>query len=457
MPDRTGSEDRRRLTVVLVAASLGMFIVQLDFLAFNVALPVMAREMGTTVHTMQWIVSGYQMAFAALLIAGGRIGDIFGRRKTLMSGLALFSLSAVVAGVSDTPALIIGFRACMGASAALIYPVAVPVIANAFHGAGQGRAIGIAYGVAGMGCAVGPIVGGAFTELLSWRWVFFAMVPLAMTALVLVRMAVEESRDESAPRKIDVLGVITVSVGIALATYATNRGPDWGWLALPTLVLFGAGLALLGMFLMVEHRATWPLVDLKLFRNPGFTNIGIVLVVFVATIYLQQVENLTPMKTGLVFIGPAVGTSLGGILAGRLAGRLSPTWILAGANLIGGVGAIWLGFSESLPGYAIAFAIAGLGFGTGWAYASVGTQAVVNPKRAGEASGVTLTVLVGMAGVAIVVVSTIVRLLEQGGYSHAEALRDMDLGVGALAIGAAVVVALLAREVQPKGGAAAGD
>lgn len=221
--DRTG-HDPRRLRRVLVGVSLAMFLVDLDFFALNLALPSMARDLHATTTDMQWVISGYMLTGGALLIAGGRIGDILGRRRMLLTGIAIFALASLACGLAPAKEVVFGFRVIQGVGAAILFPVSVAVITNAFPEQRRAAAIGDVYGLAAIGTAVGPFVGGAISQHLGWRWVFLFNLPFAILAFALVSGAVVESRDQTAPRRIDFPGLAAVAGGVGAITLAVDRG-----------------------------------------------------------------------------------------------------------------------------------------------------------------------------------------------------------------------------------------
>jgi MFS family permease len=375
-------------------------------------------------------------------------------------------VAAVICGLAPSAGVVIAFRIVQGAGGALIFPLAIAVLTNQFPARRRGEAIGIAYGIAAFGSALGPFVGGGLTEALSWRWVFFAMVPLAAAAFWLVLANVSESRDETVPRHLDLPGVITVSLGIASVTFAVDRAQTWGWLAGRTLTIFGVGVALLLLFALIERRVRWPLVQLSLFRNKAFdlvvggctiANVAFVVMVYAATIYLQEVRDLSPFVAGVVFLAPSIGAGIGGPLAGRL-GRFPSRWVMAAANGIGGLGLLGLALvgDDAWVLYVVMFAIAGIGLGTGWAFASVGTQAVVSKERAGEASGVTLTLVIGVAGMAVAVAASVLREFAENGTSAADGIELVLIVVAGLALASAALLPALGRPREPVGEARPG-
>ena len=200
------------------------------------------------------------------------------------------------------------------------------VLTNAFPSVRASHAIGLAYGIAGLGNAAGPLIGGLLTETVGWRWIFWLNVPLTLVVLAIGARSITESCDETAPRRIDVTGLALITVGIGLFTLTFDRAPSWGWLSAPTVIGSAGSLVALAVFVVVEKRVRWPLVDLSLVQNPRFTvlviagtiaNIAYGVTIFLSTMYLQEVRGLDPLTAGLVFLGPSAGAALGGVLAGR--------------------------------------------------------------------------------------------------------------------------------------------
>lgn len=217
--------DERRLRLVLVAVGLSQICVTLDYWSLSVALPPMSHDFHVSTTDLQWAISAYVLAFAAALIAAGRLADIFGRRRMLLGGTALFGLASAVCGFSGSVGMLVGARVVQGVGAAALFPASMAVLVDAFPGERQARAIGIIVGISGIGMALGPFVGGVLTETLSWRWIFFVNVPVAAGAIALVTSIVRESRDETASRHVDVAGLVAISAGIVALTLAIDRGP----------------------------------------------------------------------------------------------------------------------------------------------------------------------------------------------------------------------------------------
>ncbi|WP_082964036.1 MFS transporter [Mycobacterium sp. 852002-51961_SCH5331710] len=444
------SVEKSRSGWTLAAVALALFCVQIDYFAMNLAVPRMAVEFGSSATDLQWIVSVYMLALGAFMVPAGRIGDIVGRRRTLLTGVALFGAASVACAVAPTLGVLIAFRVAQGLGAALIFPVSVSVLTNAYGVARAGRSIGLAYGIAALGNAAGPLVGGLLTDTVGWRWIFWLNVPLAAASLAIGARVVTESFDESAPRRIDTAGLALISVGIGLFTLTFDRAPGWGWLSVSTVAAFAGSLLALAAFVVVETRVRWPLVDLSLVRNARFTilvvagavaNIAYAVTIFLSTVFLQTVRGLDPLTAGLAFLGPSAGAAIGGVLAGRVGTRRSPAAVMGATTVAAALGLGAVALSRDWAPYLVALSVCGLSLGLVYAFTTVATQAVVRPARAGEAAGVTLTVLVSLAGVGVAVASTVLEMLQRNGTPAAEAI-DTILAVLAVALLAAGAVVL---------------
>jgi len=433
---------------------MALFCVQIDYFAMNLALPRMAFDLNSTAADLQWVISVYMLALGSFMVPAGRIGDIFGRRRALLAGIVLFGLSSALCALAPSATLLVAFRAVQGIGAALIFPVSVSVLTNAFPSVRASHAIGLAYGIAGLGNAAGPLIGGLLTETVGWRWIFWLNVPLTLIALAIGAWSITESFDETVPRRIDVTGLALITVGIGLFTLTFDRAPSWGWLSAPTVIAFVCSLAALAFFVVAENRVRWPLVDLSLMRNPRFTilviagtiaNIAYGVTIFLSTMYLQQVRGLDPLTAGLVFLGPSAGAALGGVLAGRLAASRPPVLVMGLTSVAAAMSLAALASSHTWVVYLPALTACGLTLGLVYAFTTVATQAVVRTERAGEAAGVTLTALVTLAGVGVAVSATVLEMLQRAGMSTAGAVDTIVAVLAALLLPAGVVVLLIAR------------
>ena len=335
-----------------------------------------------------------------------------------------------------------------------IFPVSVSVLTNAFPSVRASHAIGLAYGIAGLGNAAGPLIGGLLTDTVGWRWIFWLNVPLTIVSLALGAWSIDESSDRTVPRRIDLMGLALITTGIGLFTLTFDRAPQWGWVSAPTVVAFAAAVAALALFVIVENRVSWPLVDLSLIRNARFSalviagavaNIAYAVAIFLSTLNLQQVRALDPLMAGLAFLGPSAGAALGGVLSGRLSVKQPPLLVMGLTSVAAAASLAALAASDQWIVYLPALSACGFTLGLVYAFTTVATQAVVQPERAGEAAGVTLTALVTLAGVGVAVSGTVLEMLERGGQSTATAI-DVILGVlAALLLTASAVVLWISR------------
>jgi MFS family permease len=415
--------------LIVAAVSVALFCVQIDYFAINLALPRMAADLGSSVTDLQWVISAYMLALGAFMIPGGRFGDIFGRRRALLVGIALFGVASVLCALAPTAAILVGCRVLQGVGAALIFPVSVSVLTNAFPAAQASSAIGVSYGIAGLGNAAGPLVGGVLTDIASWRWIFWVNVPLTIAAMVLGALVIAESSDSAAPRR-----------------------PHDDARSNATFAVFVASVVMLRVFVVVERRVRWPLVDLTLARNLRFTvlvaagtiaNIAYAVTIFASTLYLQQVRGLDPLAAGLVFLGPSAGAALGGPLSGRLAARKPPALVMGIGCVAAALALAALSSVADGPSYLVALTMCGFTMGLVYAFTTVATQTTVRPERAGEAAGVALTSLVTLGGVGVAVSGTTFELLQGGGLSIGAAIDRVFLALaGGLVVAGLGVLAV---------------
>jgi len=433
---------------------MALFCVQIDYFAMNLALPRLASELNSTAADLQWVISVYMLALGAFMVPAGRIGDIFGRRRTLLAGVALFGVASALCALAPSATLLIVFRAVQGLGAALIFPVSVSVLTNAFPAVRASYAIGLAYGIAGLGNAAGPLIGGLLTETVGWRWIFWLNVPLTLVSLAIGVWTIKESSDESVPRRIDIAGLGLITFGIGLFTLTFDRAPHWGWTSALTAAAFAGSLGALAVFVVVENKVRWPLVDLSLARNPRFTilvaagtvaNIAYGVTILLSTLYLQQVRELDPMMAGLAFLGPSAGAALGGALSGRLAASRPPIVVMGATCVAAAIALAVLAAADDWVIYLSALTVCGFTLGLVYAFTTVATQAVVRQERAGEAAGVTLTALVTLAGVGVAVSATVLEMLVRSGMSTGRAIDLILTVLAAVLLPAGVVVLAVAR------------
>lgn len=376
----------------LAAVALGAFCVQLDSFALNAALPALRRDLGASA-AVSWVVGGYLLAAGALMPLAGRLADLFGRRRVLICGLALFAAACVPAALAPSLPLLVAARVAQGAGAALVMPAGLALLTRTFPGAPGRRMTGRALGLAGLATVCGPFVGGALAQHVSWRAVFWLSVPPAVAAAGCALRAAD-SRAPGAPGPLDAAGAVTATGTCAFLALSVERGPWWLWAA--------AAAASAALFVRAERRAAAPLVDLALFRNGRYVrltaagavaNAATVALLFVVPLALQRQGGLPPLTAGLAFLAPAAALALGG----PLAARIRPAASVPAMALCLALAAFALGASEGAAAAPVALVLvstaSAAALGVAGALSLTGTQAAVRPERAGEASGVTKAAL----------------------------------------------------------------
>jgi MFS family permease len=441
----------------LTAVSIALFCVQIDYFAVNLALPRIAADLHTTATDLQWVLSVYMLTLGAFMVPAGRIGDIFGRRRALLAGITLFAIASVCCALTPDAAVLIAARAGQGLGAAMIFPVSVSVLTNAYPVEQSSRAIGLAYGIAGLGNAAGPVVGGILTDTLGWTAVFWLLVPFAVVSLIIGALAIPETFDDTAPRRLDVAGLALITTGIGLFTLTVDRAPSWGWASRATLGIALASVGLLGVFTLVERRTRWPLLDLSLLSNGSFVvlvaagtvaNVAYAVTVFLSTLNLQQVRGLSPLAAGLMFLGPSAGAAVGGVISGRLATRCAPVAVMGIGCTAAAVALALLSAAGNPVVYVAALTACGFTMGLVYAFTTVATQTVVAPQRAGEAAGVTLTFLVTVGGVGVAMAGTSLEVLQRNGFTTASGIDTILAVLAVPLLLAGLAVLLRSRQVQ---------
>jgi EmrB/QacA subfamily drug resistance transporter len=323
------SEHRRWWT--LGAVSFGLFMIMLDNTVVNVALPSIQRDLAIGLSELQWIVTGYALTFAALMLTGGKLADHYGRRLIFVVGLTIFTLASLGCGLAESGDALIAARVVQGAGAALMNPATLSIISATFPPEQRGTAIGIWAGVSALALAIGPLVGGLITEHLDWSWIFFVNVPVGVVAVAASFLVIEESRDTSEERTLDLPGQLTGGLGLFALTYALIEANNYGWTSGRILGAFGVAAAGLLLFVWLERVQRVPMLDLGLFRNGTFAGANSVIllvalamfgVFFFVSLYMQNILGFSAVKTGAAFLPMTVLIILIAPLAGRATDRI---------------------------------------------------------------------------------------------------------------------------------------
>ena len=413
--------DRKWWTLAAVCA--GTFMLLLDITVVNVALPAIQRSLNSSFSDLQWVVDAYALTLAAFLLTAGVIGDIFGRRRLFAAGLAVFSVSSLVCGLSTSPLMLNLARGVQGVGAAIMFATSLALIAQAFSGKERGTAFGVYGAVIGGAVAIGPLIGGALTAGIGWRWIFFVNIPIGAAAIVVTLTKVLDAKVPST-RTIDWAGFISFSAALFMLVFALVEGNSKGWSS-PTIVflLVGSGV-LMVTFLIAEWRSRDPMLDLTLFKRPAMVGVSVTAFTLSAsifamflylTLYMQDVLGYGPFAAGVRFLPITVLAFVVAPIAGKLTVRVSSRYLL-------GVGMIFISlgcklttdvqanssWTVLLPG----FIVAGIGIGITNPVVASATVSVVSPEHSGMASGASSTfrqvgISTGIAGLGAVFLSQI--------------------------------------------------
>jgi EmrB/QacA subfamily drug resistance transporter len=396
--------ERHRRYVVLGICSLSLFMVQLDNTIVNVALPSLQHQFRGSIAELQWVVDAYLVVLAALLLLGGSLGDRFGRRRVLRTGLVLFGAGSLACSFATSVAMLVAFRMLQAVGGSMLNPNSLSIVTNTFRDPKErARAIGFWAGVMGVSMAAGPLLGGALIEAFDWRAIFWVNVPVAVVAVVLLAVFVPESR-AAKPRRLDPAGQVLAIVALGALTYGVIEGPSSGWTSTLVVACFGVFVTALASFVYVEQHQVEPLVELRFFRSPTFSGASAMgtlsfFVVagwlFLNTLYLQEVRGYSPLLAGAAALPAFAVMVLASPLTGRLVARRGPRLpiMIAGVLLMCGSGL--LVFVEPRSSYlflAVSYVLIGCGYGM--VNPPVTTTAVSGMplSQAGVASGVLGTV-----------------------------------------------------------------
>ncbi len=336
--------ERNRKWWTLGAMCFALFMIMLDNTVVNVALPSIQKSLNASLSGLEWTINAYTLTFAVLLVTGGRLGDIFGRRRAFLTGVVLFALSSATAGLAPDALSLVVSRAVQGVGAALMMPATLSIITNAFPAHERGKAIGTWAGVSALALAIGPVVGGFLTEHVSWRAIFFLNVPVAATAVLVTLAAARESRDHTVPRTVDYAGVSTLTIGIGALVLALIEGNRWGWSSPGILTLFALSAIGLITFNLVELRARNPMVEYRFFRSRTFlatngvafsVSFAMLSMFFFMALYMQNILGYSPLEAGIRFLPSTAVIIIAAPIAGRLTGygHLLPTFVLMGLGI----------------------------------------------------------------------------------------------------------------------------
>ena len=447
------SRDYRMRWFTLAVVSVTVVLATIDETILNVAIPSLQRDLGASASSLQWMLNSYMLVFGGLLLTMGGVGDRFGRARMLRHGFAVFALSSLGAALAQSPGQLIGARAIMGVGGAMMMPATLAVIVNVFNEKEMPKAIAIWAMMAGVGVALGPILGGALLKYFYWGSVFLVNVPIAAIAIVASLFLVPDSRDPES-RPLDVPGAILSMGAVSALILAIIEGPEWG-VASPWLAITAGTAVVLGLgFVLRERQAAYPLLDFALFRLPRFSTgaaavslafFSMVGFIFGFTQYLQFVQGHTPLAAGIRFLPAAGGFMLGAIASEELARRFGTTKVVAAGLVIMTATMPLVLLWEANTSYLVIGPIVGviaLGVGLVFAPAAEAVMGAVEAAKAGVGSAMNEMTQMLASAFSIAVVGTVMYAIYAARLGDAVASLPAEAGeVVRDSIGAAVQVA----------------
>jgi EmrB/QacA subfamily drug resistance transporter len=452
------------------------FMVVLDISIVNVALPSIKTDLHFSQESLQWVITAYAIFFGGFLLLGGRLADLLGRRRLLMAGVFVFTVSSLLNGLAWSEASLIAFRALQGLGAAMMSPAALSILTTTFQeGRDRNRALGIWGAVAGSGGAVGVLLGGVLTSAFSWPWIFFVNVPIGAAVIAVSPSLLRESRADLPGRYFDVAGAATITSGLMLLVYGMTRATQHGWSAPETIALLAASAVLITAFFLIEARAKGPLLPLRILRLRTLAGSNAAALItagsvfsqfFLLTLYMQQVLHYSALKTGVAYIGLTLTTIALSAVAQGLVTKLGVRRVLPVGLGLSAVALVLYAqvpvhgdyFRNLFPG----FIISGLGLAFAFIPMSIGALTGVRQADAGVASGLISTSqqiggAIGLAAAATVATTATNTYVSSHGPASAldgsALVHGFQIAFYVLAAGAAVgaVLAALVIETQPSG------
>jgi EmrB/QacA subfamily drug resistance transporter len=406
-------ENRRWLT--LAAVAFGLFMIMLDNTVVNVALPSIRQDLGIGISELEWIVNAYALTFGVLILSGGKLADMYGRRRIFIVGLVIFTFASLACGLASSAGILIAARIVQGVGAALMNPATLSIITATFPPRQRGMAIGIWAGVSALALAIGPLVGGLLTEQINWNWIFFINVPIGVLAVLAARLFINESRDTSHEQRLDLPGLTASGIGLFALTYGLIQTNHYAWTSPLVLSMLAVAALSFVAFVLLELHQRIPMLDLSLFRNANFAGATIVMllvglamfgVFFFNSLFIQNILGFSAVQTGATFLPMTVLIVLVAPAAGRLTDRFGARWLMGLGMTLVALSLLLFGrlgadatFWSILPGLLVG----GLGMAITMAPTTATAMASVPVDNAGVGSAVINSVrqIGGSVGIAV--------------------------------------------------------
>ncbi|HEX2391616.1 MAG TPA: MFS transporter, partial [Solirubrobacterales bacterium] len=444
--------DDNRKWWTLGAMCFALFMIMLDNTVVNVALPSIQKDLGASISGLEWTVNGYTLSFAVLLATGGRLGDIFGRRRMFLAGVVIFATSSATAGLAPDETALVVSRIVQGVGAALMMPGTLSIITDAFPAHERGKAMGTWAGVSALALAIGPVLGGFLTEHVSWRAIFYLNIPVAIGAVAATLFAVRESRDRTVGTEVDYPGVAVLTLGLTALVLALVEGNSWGWGSTEVIGLLIAAAVALPAFVWVENRVKAPMVRFDLLRDRNFLGAVVVALIitfammgvfFFLALYMQDILGYTPLEAGVRFLPSTLMIVAVAPVSGRLADRFGPRWLIAGGLTLIAASlftfsriAVDSGYLDLLPG----FMLLGIGIATTMSPMTSAAMNAVPVDKAGLASGVLSMFRMVGGSLGIAVTGAIFQGAAGSSFERAAPQDFVDGLVAAMTVSAAIAL-----------------
>jgi EmrB/QacA subfamily drug resistance transporter len=428
-------------------------MIMLDNTVVNVALPSIRDDLGISVSELEWVVNAYALTFGVLLLSGGKLADLLGRRRVFIAGLVVFTGASLWCGLAGGAASLIAARTVQGVGAALMNPATLSIITATFPPRQRGTAIGIRAGVSALALAIGPLTGGLLTERIGWSWIFFVNIPVGVLAVLAARAFIDETKDTSREQRLDLPGLLSSAVGLFALTYGLIETNTHAWSSLRVLVLFAVAALALVLFVVLESRQRLPMLDLSLFRNPSFSGanatmalVGVAMfgVFFYNSLFIQNILGYSALETGATFLPMTVLIILVAPVAGRISDRIGPRWLMGSGMTLLTVSLLLFGtlderssFWNILPGLLVG----GVGMAITMAPTTAAAMGSVPVDKAGVGSAVINSMRQVGGSLGIAVMGTLVATrVNVGPANPGYAIEFVDGYHRALQVGAAILL-----------------
>src|SRR3954454_10664613 len=451
----THKKPRMRTRATFGIVSTALFMVVLDNLVVTTALPSIRADLGATIENLQWTVNAYTLSFAVLLLTGAALGDRFGRKRMFTIGLSAFTVASAAAALAPTTEALIAARAIQGAAAASVLPLTLTLLSEAFPAGRRGLVLGLWSGISGLAVALGPLVGSAVVDGISWHWIFWINVPIGVALVPLAAARLEESHGPAS--QLDIAGLLLAGGGLLGLVFGIVRGAGHGWTSPQVLGSLVAGTVILAAFIAHERRTAHPMLHMRFFRSRAFSAangvslamyFGVFGSIFLLAQYFQVVQHYSPLDAGLRILPWTVMPMFVAPVAGVLSDRIGSRPLMFAGLALQSVAVGWLAvISEPTTPYAefvIPFILAGTGMALVFAPTANAVLSAVRPQEAGQASGATNAIREVGGTLGVAVLASV--FAANGSYASPQAFTDgltSAAWVGAAVLAAGALIALL--------------